>query len=93
MKRPVNIAVIGDYDENKVSHPATDAAIQHAADSLAIEVSAVWLPTPDFLTAGGADMARFNAVWASSGSPYRSMEGTLEGIRLARESGRPFIGI
>jgi CTP synthase (UTP-ammonia lyase) len=91
MGRIINIGVIGDYDEGKVSHPATDAAIRHAADSLSVAASVAWLPTRGFLAEkGGEDLMQYDAIWASSGSPYRSMEGAINGIRLARESGRPF---
>lgn len=93
MKLSVNIGIIGDYDENKTSHPATTRAIEHASKSLSVTARVTWLPTPIFLTGEGRNkIKKFNAVWASSGSPYVSMEGAIEGIRLARETGRPFIG-
>jgi CTP synthase (UTP-ammonia lyase) len=93
MKKLINIGIIGDYDEKKVSHPATMAAIKHASESLSVATSVAWLPTPSFLTGGGRQgLGQCDALWASSGSPYVSMEGAIEGIRLARETGRPFIG-
>jgi CTP synthase (UTP-ammonia lyase) len=93
MDRAVTIGIIGDYDEKKTSHPATNNAIRHAADFLSIKAKATWLPTPSFLTKEGQPkLEEFDAIWASPGSPYRSMDGAIEGIRLAREIGRPFIG-
>jgi CTP synthase (UTP-ammonia lyase) len=93
MSQTVNIGIIGDYDEKKTSHPATNQALRHAADYLPIEASVTWLPTLSFLTKEGQQkLGQFDAVWASPGSPYRSMEGAIEGIRLAREMGRPFTG-
>ncbi len=93
MDRAITIGIIGDYDEKKTSHPATNNAIQHAADYLSIKASVTWLPTSSFLTEDGQPkLGQFDALWASPGSPYRSMEGAIEGIRLAREMGRPFIG-
>ena len=93
MERTVTIGIIGDYDENKTSHPAMNEAIRHAADYLSIEAGVTWLPTPSFLTKDGREkLGQFDAVWASSGSPYRSMEGTINAIRTAREMKRPFIG-
>jgi CTP synthase (UTP-ammonia lyase) len=89
----VKLGIIGDYDENKTSHPATMRAIEHAADSLDIKVAAAWLPTPSFLRKEGLKkLAEYDAIWASSGSPYASFEGALNAIRAAREMKRPFIG-
>jgi CTP synthase (UTP-ammonia lyase) len=93
MNQTVNIGIIGDYDPTKSSHTATGAAIEHAAKYLSVKVSATWLPTPSFLTeAGQKKLEGYDAIWASSGSPYRSLEGAIIGIRLAREMKRPFIG-
>jgi CTP synthase (UTP-ammonia lyase) len=93
MERTVNIGVIGDYNKNKTSHPATNQAIQHAADFLSIKADVTWLPTPSFLTKTGQEkLGQFDGIWASSGSPYQSLEGTLSAIRTARETKKPFIG-
>jgi CTP synthase (UTP-ammonia lyase) len=93
MSKTVNIGIIGDYDPNKLSHPAAENAIRHAADSLSLNVSVNWLPTPSFLTKKGQNsLTQFDCVWASSGSPYKSLEGAMTAIKLAREMDRPFIG-
>jgi CTP synthase (UTP-ammonia lyase) len=34
----------------------------------------------------------FDGLWCVPGSPYASMEGALNAIRQARESGLPFLG-
>ena len=93
MKRTIDIGIIGDYDVNRASHAATNNAIEHAAKYLGINTLVYWLPTPSFLTeAGQKKLERYEAIWASPGSPYQSMEGTIRGIQLAREINRPFIG-
>ena len=93
MNQTVNIGIIGDFDQNKPSHKATNAAIEHAAKYLSVKVSVTWLPTPSFLTkAGRKKLEPCDAIWASSGSPYRSLKGAIRGIQLAREMKRPFIG-
>ncbi len=93
MNRTVNIGIIGDYDPNKSSHTATNAAIEHAARYLSVKASVTWLPTPSFLTQEGRKkLEHFDAKWASSGSPYQSMEGAINAIKLAREMNRPFVG-
>lgn len=52
-----------------------------------------WIPTEDLegpAAERGLDEA--DGIWASPGSPYKSMNGALNGIRFARERGRPFVG-
>ena len=89
----VRIGIIGDYDESLISHPATNSAIQHAATYLKIKVGFKWVSTTSLQTiAGNTKLERYDGLWASAGSPYRSMEGTLNGIRYAREHNRPLFG-
>jgi CTP synthase (UTP-ammonia lyase) len=93
MKRIINVGVLGDFDPNKVSHPATNDAIHHAAKYLAAKAKITWISTPSLLTAEGQkSLAEFDCLWASSGSPYQSAAGMLKGIRITRELDRPFIG-
>ncbi len=93
MNQMIDIGIIGDYDANLSSHPATNAAIEHAADQLAVKASVEWIPTPSLLTAAGQEkLEQFDGLWASAGSPYQSMEGALSGIRFAREKNKPFFG-
>ncbi len=93
MNQTVSVGIIGDYDSNLSAHPATNAAIEHAADHLAVKASVEWIPTPSLLTAAGREkIKQFDGLWASAGSPYRSMEGALSGIRFAREQNKPFFG-
>lgn len=93
MNRPINIGILGDFDPNKISHPATNAAIHHAAKYLSTEANITWIPTPSLLTQKGQEsLVKFDCFWASSGSPYQSMDGMIKGIQIARELDRPFIG-
>ena len=93
MKGTINIGILGDFDPNKTSRPATNDAIHHAAKRLSIEPRITWLPTPSLLTeTGQKSLAEFDCIWASSGSPYQSMAGMIKGIEIARELDRPFIG-
>jgi CTP synthase (UTP-ammonia lyase) len=93
MKRTINVGVLGDFDPGKPSHPATNAAIQHAAKYLSVEASITWLPTPTLLTAKGQDeLAQSDCLWASSGSLYKSAQGAIKAIKFAREMEYSFIG-
>jgi CTP synthase (UTP-ammonia lyase) len=93
MGSTITIGIIGDYDEKKVSHPATNEAIKHAGDYHHINIQFDWLPTSSFLTEKGLkSLLNYDAIWASSGSPYKSLDGAINAIRVARESRKPFIG-
>ncbi len=93
MKSRVKVAIVGDFDADFPPHRATNEAIAHAAESLGIDAVGIWTPTdsitPYILTKvlGGA-----HALWIAPGSPYRSMDGALRAIRMARETGMPLLG-
>ena len=93
MAARVRIGMIGDFNPQYPSHTATNEAIGHAAGSLSVDVEVRWLPTPSLCGSDGqAVLTEYDGLWASPGSPYRSFEGALAGIRFAREHGRPFVG-
>jgi CTP synthase (UTP-ammonia lyase) len=93
MSKIIRVGIIGDFDPLKVSHPATNDAILHAAKSLSIETDITWISTPSMLTQEGQQQLKeADCIWASSGSPYASMDGMIKGIQIARELNRPFIG-
>jgi CTP synthase (UTP-ammonia lyase) len=93
MSREINIGIIGDFDPKKTSHPSMNNSINHAAKHLSTAVNINWLPTPSFLTEEGQkSLASFDCIWMSSGSPYQSSDGAINGIRIARELNKPFIG-
>ena len=93
MGHALRVGIIGDWNPNSASHVATNEALDHAAGALSVPVEVRWLSTPS-LEAEGCQVAlqQYDALWCAPGSPYRSMDGALEGIRFAREQGRPFIG-
>lgn len=92
MKQTVKVGVIGDFDADRRSHSATNAAIHHAASALGILADVCWLPTGSLEEQPASALERYDALWCSPGSPYQSMEGALRAIRFARERDYPFIG-
>lgn len=81
------IGIIGDFNPQNITHIATNDGIQHAAEVLGKSFESIWLPTDQPHNFGA-----FPGLFCSPGSPYRSLEGALDGIRYARENGIPFIG-
>lgn len=89
----MKIAVIGDFDSERLSHSATNAALRHAADTFSIALTADWLPTTLLETKiDAANLEAYSGLFCAPGGPYKSLNGALEAIRFARERGRPFIG-
>ncbi len=86
------MGVIGDFNTERLSHSATNAALGHAAATLGVRVEVRWLDTILLEQMDLADLARHDALWCAPGSPYRSLDGALRAIHFARESDRPFLG-
>ncbi|HWF46605.1 MAG TPA: hypothetical protein VG168_06350 [Bryobacteraceae bacterium] len=81
------IGIIGDFNPENATHVSTNEGIQHAAEILGKLVESVWLPTDQ-----PAEYEQFDGLLGSPGSPYRSFDGALAGIRYARQNAIPFIG-
>jgi CTP synthase (UTP-ammonia lyase) len=89
----LRIGIMGDFDSQSYPHQATNAALHHAAASLSIQVEPTWLPTLQLETPDREQrLRRYHALWAAPGSPYRSLEGAVQGIRFARQHNWPFFG-
>jgi CTP synthase (UTP-ammonia lyase) len=88
----LNIGVIGDYDADRPTHRATDAAIGHVADRRGWTVETKWISTP--MAEGNADQVLwdFDGLWIAPGSPYECLQGALDSIEYARRSGIPLLG-
>jgi CTP synthase (UTP-ammonia lyase) len=87
----VNVAVIGDFDDSYAPHLATNAAINHSAGALGLEVSVAWLDTEP-LEADLDPVKTADALWCAPGSPYRSLAGALAALRFGRENAVPTLG-
>ena len=93
MKRTLQVGIIGDHDPQRLSHVATEEALEHAAQALGVGLEVEWAPTPSLDEPDvGARLAPYDALWCSPGSPYRSAAGAHAGIRYAREQDVPFVG-
>ncbi len=91
MSYDIRIGIIGDYNENKPYHIAINEAVRHCGKRLSLKAEAVWLPT-ESLEEDTGNLSAFDALWGAPGSPYKSFKGAINGIRFARENGRPFLG-
>jgi CTP synthase (UTP-ammonia lyase) len=82
------IGIIGDYNPDNSTHLATNEAIDHAAELLEeCSFESSWLSTDE-----QQNFREYQGLLCSPGSPYRSLEGALLGIKYAREQRIPFLG-
>jgi CTP synthase (UTP-ammonia lyase) len=88
----VRVAVVGDRSERFAAQDTIEDALAHSAAALGAAVEVEWIPTPALESGPTATLRAADAIWCAPGSPYVSLDGALEGIRYARESGTPFIG-
>ena len=91
---PLDVAVIGEHHEGHAPQDMIGPALRHAADALGLPPPTVrWVATDDLAGDGAASLlADADIVWCAPGSPYRSFDGALAGIRYAREHDVPFMG-
>jgi CTP synthase (UTP-ammonia lyase) len=85
--KTTTIGIIGDFNPENPTHLFTNKGIQHAAETLGKPIEALWLATDQ-----ATEYGEFDGLFGSPGSPYRSFDQALAGIRYARENKVPFIG-
>jgi CTP synthase len=91
----VKVAVIGKYTELIDSYKSVQEALIHGGIANNVGVDISWLASDMFT---GRERTRelladFHAVLVPGGFGVRGVDGMLEAIRYARESGLPFFGI
>ncbi|HUQ33664.1 MAG TPA: hypothetical protein VM095_16205 [Pyrinomonadaceae bacterium] len=94
MNKILTIGLIGDrLPEYERAQRAAVLMIERAAEELKLPTEIKWIPTPSLdETDVETQFEGMDALWASPGSPYLSIEGALRGIRFARERGWPLLG-
>jgi CTP synthase (UTP-ammonia lyase) len=93
LSRPLRLAVVGDFDAQKLAHWATDAALYHAGAHAGQALELCWIGTARVSEHGAAKaLAAFDGIWGAPGSPFASADGMLAAIRFAREKDVPYLG-
>lgn len=82
----MNIALIGDFNEEVAAHRAIPRAIELTGKQ---NVHCQWLHSNDIEL---EKLAMFSAIWCVPGSPYANMENVLNAIQYARFNDIPFLG-
>src|SRR5258705_10515815 len=93
MRKTVTIAIVGDFDPKNRSPPATIDAVEHCGAAVGLQAEPDWIGTEKMVEADATQRLKgFHGVWVAPASPYKSMEGALRAICIAREGRIPLLG-
>jgi CTP synthase (UTP-ammonia lyase) len=88
----MKIALVGDYNAEKVSHQAITAVTKLGYTAGGGAIGWEWVPTEAIPSEATEFLSAFSGIWCVPGSPYKNMAGVLSAIRFAREKAVPFLG-
>jgi CTP synthase len=89
------IAVVGKYTDYVDSYKSVQEALVHGGVAHDVGVDVDWLSSDRFtsLEAAREILARYDGLLVPGGFGVRGVEGMVEAIRVARETGLPYLGI
>ena len=94
-KEKVRIAVVGKYTDLSDAYKSVQEALIHGgiANEVGVEIS--WIASDSFTDqeAAAAQLRGYDGLLIPGGFGVRGVDGMVEAIRYARESGLPFFGI
>jgi CTP synthase len=89
----VNIAMVGKYVDFRDSYISLSEALLHAGIHTATRVNIHYFESQDIETDGADCLRGMDAILVPGGFGERGIEGKISAVRLARESGIPYLGI
>ncbi len=91
----VRVAVVGKYTELVDSYKSVQEALIHGGIANDVGVDISWISSDSFTSAERAAeaLSSFHGLLIPGGFGVRGVEGMLDAIRHARETGLPFLGI
>lgn len=88
--RPARIALVGERSAEMQAHSRYAQLLAALRQRDRLVLDAYWLSTVD-VAQSPEMLRRFDGVWLTPGSPYRSEIGALAAVRTAREHDIPFL--
>jgi len=86
------IGIIGDYKNSK-TQIAINESIEHSNRELGFNTRYRWIDTTTLNNENYSEtLKQLDGIWSASGSPFKSLNGSLNAIRYARENKVPHIG-
>ncbi|MGH2652146.1 MAG: glutamine hydrolyzing CTP synthase, partial [Actinomycetota bacterium] len=91
---PVSIAIVGKYVNLRDAYLSVIEALSHGGFHHGAEVDITWVSSDELDQADAATvLLGIDGIVVPGGFGWRGIEGKLEAIRYARESGVPFLGL
>ncbi len=87
----MKIGIIGEFNEEYETHRALNDSLRHAEAALNETVDFSWVDTETIAAEKEDFVRRFDGIWSAPGSPFKSLEGSLKAIRIAREKNIPHL--
>ncbi len=82
------LALVGDRSPHVRSHARIPGLLKELEERDHLDLDVYWVPSDDVDDA----LEGFDGIWLLPGSPYRSEDGAVTAVRIAREHGIPFLG-
>lgn len=93
-KKKVKIGLVGKYIELKDSYKSIAEAFEHAGAENECEVDIKWIHSEKLRVDNIEDnLSGLDGILVAPGFGSRGIEGKIEAVQFARESGTPFLGI
>jgi len=89
----VEIAIVGKYVDLPDAYLSVVEAVRHGGIEHGVHVDLRWIAADDVERQGVAALHGVDAVIVPGGFGVRGVDGKVDAIRFARESGTPFLGL
>jgi CTP synthase len=91
---PVDVAIVGKYVNLRDAYLSVIEALRHGGFHHGVRVEIHWVSSDDLAEGEAATVLQgIDGIVVPGGFGWRGVEGKLEAIRYARESGLPFLGL
>lgn len=88
----MKIGVIGEFKKDSETHYKLNEALKHVEALIPETIDISWVDTEAVISEKGKIVRNFDGIWSAPGSPFKSLEGSLLAIRIAREENIPHLG-
>ena len=89
----VDIGMVGKYVQIRDSYISLNEALMHGGIKTRTRVNIHYFESQDIEREGAAALQKMDAILVPGGFGDRGIEGKIQAIRFARESGIPYLGI
>jgi CTP synthase len=89
----VDIGMVGKYVQIRDSYISLNEALMHGGIKTRTRVNIHYFESQDIERSGAAALQNLDAILVPGGFGDRGIEGKIQAIRFARESGIPYLGI